>query len=519
MRRPSSWSIADVIDLEYLLGRESGADEAGVRERVLGRMRGGMPALPRERRRTVLRAWLETRREGEEGRLPGRTVSAAWRLLGVMGWVVGAMVGAAVTGGLLNYRGAYPVNVALFLGVTVGVPLLFLVATMGLGMLRWATGGWDEVRPVRALLTGLAWLGHAGLRRLPGEQREGLRGALATVSRKREIYGSLAMWPVWIVTQGFAVAFSGGVLAVLLAHVAATDLAFGWQSTLSLGPEAVERLVTAMAWPWSAWAPQAKPGLQEIVGSRFTYTAGVGALDPAATASWWPFLAYAVGIYGLAPRVLLLAWAMYRLRAGLRAVSFNHERGNALYRRLTGPVVRTEEPGMTVPEPEPPAPAMAHEESGAPCLALVAAEMGMDRAALEGGVSRALGWRVDETMPVRIDHPSGNPEVMAAAGSRDGERAGIVVVVPGRRSPIRAMAVCLRRIGEASGGQGESVLLVAGRSGEEGWGRATEEELRHWRRFQAANGLRWTVESWPGLVTGGGVTDAGGNGTSGGGAA
>lgn len=503
-----------MIDLEYLLGRDSGAEDAGVRERVLGRLRDGLPALPRERRRTVLRAWLETRREGEGGALPGRTVSGAWRLLVGAGWLVGALVGAGVTGGLLHYRGEYPVNVALFLGATVGVQLLFLVAMLGIGMLRWATGGWDEVRPVRALLTGLAWLGHAGLRRLPGEQREGLRAALAMVARKREIYGSLALWPVWIVTQGFAVAFNGGVLAVLLAHVAATDLAFGWQSTLSLGPEAVDRMVGAMAWPWSGWAPQAKPGLEAIVGSRFTYTAGVGALEPGAAAAWWPFLAYSVGFYGLAPRLVLLGWAVSRLRAGLRAVSFNHERGNALYRRLTGPVVRTEEAGEAEPEPEPPAPVTAHEGSGAACLALVAADMAMDRGVLEVGVGRALGWRVGEAMAVKIDHPSGNPDAMAAAGGGDGERAGIVVVVPGRRSPIRAMAVCLRRLGEASGGRGESVLLVAGRSGDDGWGRATEEELRHWRRFQSANGLRWTVESWPATTAGGG-----GNGATGGGAA
>ncbi|MFN2425938.1 MAG: DUF2868 domain-containing protein, partial [Candidatus Binatia bacterium] len=132
-------------------------------------------------------------------------------------------------------RGEAPVNVAWFFAATVGVQWLVLAASLAFWMARRLTG--SGAGPLRTLASALAWSFGAGLRRLSGERRENLREALATIEHRREIYGAVAAWPSVVVTQLFGVCFNVGVLVTLLAHVALSDVGFGWQSTLRTGPE------------------------------------------------------------------------------------------------------------------------------------------------------------------------------------------------------------------------------------------------------------------------------------------
>ena len=490
MSRPTPWKIADLIDFECLLAGETGAEET--------RWRGRLPdaAHDAEGRRRLFKAWLYLRRGESAEPLPGKSVEGGWSTLLALSLVAGTALGASVTGALLHYKGAEPVNVSWFLACTVGVQMLVLAAAATLWLLRTVTDWFDDFHPLRGLLAGLVWACSFGLRRLPGEQRERLRARLAVLGRKREIYGSLAVWPLLIVTQFFAVTYNLGILAVLVAHVSTTDLAFAWQSTLHLGPEAAYRLVSALAAPWAWCAPNAHPTLAQVIASRFSYSEGIAPLDRGAMASWWPFLCYAVAFYGLLVRFALLVFAMVKMRAGLRGLTFDHEGCNALFRRLTGPVVQAQADTAALEIPAPAAQFTEHAARGGACLALVAADVELSAEQPADYIGRVFGWRVTQTLPAQIDHPSGNAETLAAVASEGANCASIVVVVRARRAPIKAIALFLQKVAETAGAKPEVIVLLVGRRDGADFVRVEDEEFTHWRNFQAIHGLRISLEKW-----------------------
>lgn len=492
MSRSTPWKIADVIDFECLLAAETGAEET--------RWRGRLPDVPpgddAGARRRLFKAWLYLRRgEGAEP-LPGEGMAAGWGRLLLLSLILGTALGASVAGALLHYKGAEPVNVSWFLACTVGVQMLVLAGAALLWLLRAVTDWFEDFHPLRGLLAGLVWVLSTGLRRLPGAQRERLRAGLAILGRKREIYGSLAVWPFLIVTQLFAVGYNLGILALLVTHVSATDLAFAWQSTLHLGPEAAYRIVAALAAPWAWFAPHAHPTLSEVVGSRFSYSEGIAPLDRAAMASWWPFLCYAVICYGLLVRGALLVFAGVKLRAGLRGLAFDHEGCNALFRRLTGPMVQAQAGTAALEIPAAVTPATAHAARGGACLALVAADVELPAEQLADYIGKTFGWRVTQTLPAQIDHPSGNAETLAVVAGEAANCASIVVIARARRAPIKAIALFLQKIAATAGAKPEVILLLTGRRDGAGFSPVEEGELMHWRNFQAIHGLRLSLERW-----------------------
>ncbi len=492
MSRPTPWKIAELIDFECLLADGTGAEET--------RWRGRLPDVPpgddAEGRRRLFKAWLYLRR-GEAGEaLPGESVAGGWGTLLLLSLLAGTALGASVTGALLHYKGDEPVNVSWFLACTVGVQMLVLAGAIVLWLLRAATDWLDDFHPLRGLLSGFVWMCSAGLRQLPGEKRERLRASLAVLGRKREIYGSLAAWPFLIVTQLFAVGYNLGILALLLAHVSTTDLAFGWQSTLHLGPEAAHRLVSALAAPWVWFAPNAHPTLAEVIASRFSYSEGIAPLDRRAMASWWPFLCYAVAFYGLLLRGTLLLFAMVKLRAGLHGLTFDHEGCNALFRRLTGPVVQTQAETAALEIPNSAATTTAHAARGGTCLALIATDVELPVERLADYLGQTFGWRVAQTLPAQIDHPSGNAETFTALASEPAGYASVVVVARARRAPIKAIALFLQKVADAVGAKPEVILLLVGRKDGAVFAPVEDGELTHWRNFQAIHGLRLSLEKW-----------------------
>ncbi len=491
MSRSPSWKIADLIDFEFLLAGETGAE--GGREFFEAHIRPQLGPGGEPDRRSVFQAWLVARR-ADAKRTIGQRCTAAGKALASLGGLVGLVLGGCVTAALLHYKGSEPVNVATFLGWTVGVQMLLLVAAVLVGLGRATAGFFEDFHPLRGILAALGWALSAGLRKLPGEDRERLRATLANLARKHEIYGSLVAWPFLIVTQIFAVGYNLGILIVLLMHVAATDLAFGWQSTLHLSPEAAHRIVSALAAPWSWFAPNAHPVLEDIVASRFSYSAGITPLDSAAMASWWPFLGYAVACYGLLLRGALLAFGAWKMRAGLRALTFDHEGCNALFRRLTGPVVLAQNGTAVLAIPRPAASSAAPPGRGGACLALVATDLVLPANQPADYLSQTCGWRVTQTLAVQIDHPSGNAEALAA--SARGALAGVVVVVRARRAPIKAIALFLQKIAASVGPKTELVVLLVGRGDGAGFARVEDDDFTHWRNFQAIHGLRLSVEKW-----------------------
>jgi len=496
VRRAESWTIADILDFEYLLTADSAGDDDATRTRdraifeqkiapEFGVADGG-------ERRQVFRRWLEARREASGSDLPGAHFVAGWQTLLTFATLTGLVLGISVTAGLLHYRGKEPVNVAWFFAATVGVQWVILIAAFAWWLLRRTTGLLDGFRPLRALMSALTWAFSAGLRRLPGERRDRFRASLATISRHREIYGSLATWPVLVVTQVFGVCFNLGVLGTLLLQVALSDVAFGWQSTLRTSPEEAFHIVATVSVPWSR-LPNPHPTFDQVVASRFAYSAGIAPLSQTAMTSWWPFLCYAVAIYGLLVRLFLLAWCLGGLRRSLRGVTFDHHGCNALLRRLTGPVIQaqTGTPALTIPESVPGAAPRRAGES----LLLLAEDLAAENDALTTYLSTNLGWKVSKILTVQIDHPSGNASALQEIAASAPQLAGIVIGIPARRAPIKAIALFLQKV-SAAGGGAETLIMLLGRHTGETYDPVSDEDYGHWKNFNAIHGLHLGIEKW-----------------------
>jgi hypothetical protein len=494
------WSIADVIDFEFLLSAPEVGDEDAARKRArtwLDRQNGPRyPGGDASERRAVFREWLEARRATAGTALPGASFRAGYQTLLAVAAVLGLALGATLTATLLHYKGAEPVNVTVFLAWTVGLQILILAGGLLFALLRRTTRAFSEWQPLRWTIAGLLWLFSAGLRRLPGEQRERVRAVLGLIEHKRGLYGSLALWPLLVVTQVFGVCYNIGILATLLGHVATTDLAFGWQSTLQASPEQVHTIVRELATPWAWFAPNAYPTLAQIEGSRFQYAQGVQSLAPDALAAWWPFLCHAVTFYGLLVRVFLLVLALAKMRGALRRLPFDHHACNTLWRHLLGTFVETQggEAGLTIPDRT--AAAGPRQHASGTALVLVTEDVQIEQAAVAEKLRANFGWEVAERLPAEIAHPTGNAEILKRLAADAGKFAGVVVLMRAKRSPIKAIALFLRKVAEVAGPKTELVVLLVGRKQNGGFTAVADEEAAHWHNFAAIYGLRLGIEKW-----------------------
>jgi hypothetical protein len=120
-----------------------------------------------------------------------------------------------------------------------------------------------------------------------------------------------------------------------------TDLAFRWSTTLDANPEAVTRIVHAIAWPWHFFAPSAVPSAELVEQSQFFRLDSGGPVSGRALTAWWPFTLCTIVTYGLLPRLLMLGIAVARLRAAERALLLDDPRVTALVDRMAAPAVET----------------------------------------------------------------------------------------------------------------------------------------------------------------------------------
>jgi hypothetical protein len=489
-----SWKIADVLDFEWLLATDAELDQAALRSRdgtlsseiLAGRGR------PHDRRE-IFREWLQARRRGISEMLPGEYFLNAWQLLVVISALMGAGLGLSVAAALLlAYTGDEPVNVGWFFACTVGIQWLILLASLLIWLLRRTTHLFENFRPLRNFLAALLWSLSAAFQQLPGEQRQRVRARLMAIRRKGEVF-QLLVWPLLMITQIFGVFFNVGVLIALLLPLG-RDVAFGWQSTVKTSPETVYQLVASIATPWS-FLPKSHPTREDVLQSRFSYSEGIRSLSSSAMTSWWPFLFYATIFYGLLVRICLLLWCVLSLRGALRGFSFHHAGHNALFRRLTGPIIQgqLETAKLDVPESFT---SIDHKTSGR-CLALVASELEVPETEVKLSLS-TLGWQLAlPILPLRVDDPSGNASAIDRIEREASSLAGIAVLVGERRTPIRAIALTLERITRVAGASVEVLVLLVHAGADEASPQEATERLGTWRNFLAIHDLRVGLEGWP----------------------
>jgi len=428
---------------------------------------------------TVLRGWLDARRSTESAPMPGSWLVRGWKALGGVAVTLGLLFGFVVANGALFYAGQAPVNVLVFLAVTVGVQWVMLLWAAFVWISRGAREASSRALVVMADHAG-RWLA-ALLEHLPGEQRARLRGEAAALRNLAGRNGELLRWPPLIALQSFGVMWNVGVLAALLLRVLATDVAFGWESTWSRGPGGMHTVAQTLSAPWHWFAPSASPTLTQVELSQFRYQEGIAGLDRAATAAWWPWLAGVIAVYGLLPRAVLLSWFTSRQRRTLQRVSFDEPRHKAAWRRIAGPVVKTEGSAHDDLAGQGLKTALAKARTTEPGGVLIASNLAAAREPIVHWVSAQLGWRVTAVEEVQIDFPSANDDALV----RIGAVPRWLIAVPARFTAFAAFAQFLEALGKA-GTAKEGYVLVVGPDAtapEEDW-------VRYWRdvlRAEAGN--------------------------------
>ena len=351
----SEWTIGDVVNFEYFLNQDNNRPEGAVsreRDRTLF-LEAIQPELDpgeEEKPGTVLKLWLERQKEERASTdlLPGDFYEESLRLLRLFFLIAGAGAGILVCGSLFSYTGKNPLNVFYFLSITVFFQLFLLVFLAGSFLLRTRFSRFSTfVRPFPLLgrlvetLLLKTFVILAG--KVSAEQRSALCAAAGGARKQTRTHGTLFLWPVFILMQVLGVGFNLGLLGCTVFTVLVFDTAFGWQSTLQLGPGMVHTIVSLLAAPWSWFMPAsaASPSLEQIEGSPIVLKYGITQLATGDLVSWWPFLCMAILFYGLLPRIALFFAGQKAFWSAVKRQPFDDASCRRLLHRLMTPIVST----------------------------------------------------------------------------------------------------------------------------------------------------------------------------------
>jgi hypothetical protein len=352
------WNFEDVLDLFYFFhaDEDQGSDEEKLHHRdrhfYLNSRQQAESTIPD--RHQCLALWLKNRRaaelQGTDPFVPGDAIRQTLAFFRFILFLGGILLGCSLALSYFVYTGQTPLNVFHFLVIFILPQLLFitLLAVQGLFALKKSARPSALTRLLTTLFTQLFLLLQKRLfARLPASKRTGITGILT-----RE-HGALSYWPLFLGSQLFGIGLNIGILGVTMLKIATTDLAFGWQSTLHLGPENLYSLVRIIATPWSWLLPAnlAFPSLMEIEGSRIILKDGTLHLLTANLTSWWPFLLLSLLVYGLLPRIIL---SLFGLSMEWRAIrqQLGKTRYDAIVKRMLTPLVTTQAPPAPKASPE-----------------------------------------------------------------------------------------------------------------------------------------------------------------------
>lgn len=313
--------IALIMDLEAQFERDASVSAAGrqtdlaARDGAIGARIAAahgaavadMDARARSHDRVlaaVFAAWLQQAGGAER---PGRRYEHGMRVAANLLAVVVAVAVGVACATTLHYDGSVPVNVNRFLGIFV----LGQVALLGLMTIALAWGKGSMLAPLLRACAQSRWV---------TRQRADFADGAGAAAARFEQHADVERLTLFVLAQRVAVAGNVAAMAVLLALVAFTDLAFCWSSTLFDSATVMRNLTQAVAAPWAWCLPDAAPGVAFVEQTQWVRMPGayVGGptLAEAATASraWWPFLAVALAVWGLLPRLCAWAFGAWRVR-------------------------------------------------------------------------------------------------------------------------------------------------------------------------------------------------------------
>jgi hypothetical protein len=352
----TKWQYNHIIDLEYFCHQDAEKDRTELHQRdrnIFLRHQDQLANKSEPASHDLIRLWLAERKEtefpGPEKKSPGTIFGDVYLLVRNLAAIKGIFVGVIAGFTFFTYTGTTPVNVFHFL-------LLFVVSQLFFAGFLIAACLLHPLLPklklpsfysllFRGMLTRLvSFLHKKWLQKMDAGQRASVSHAFGIFRARSSVYGFLFYWPLFILSQLFAMGFNIGLLAATLLKISTSDLAFGWQSTIQFSVEAIHRAVMLAALPWSWFVSRESsyPSLAEIEGSRIILKEGIYHLTTGNLIAWWPFLVFCLLFYGLFIRLALFTTGRILERTSLSKLKFDTPAFLALVRRMKTPLVSTQ---------------------------------------------------------------------------------------------------------------------------------------------------------------------------------
>lgn len=450
---PTQWTLSDLVDFEALLARDGDAVvDQTQRQHFLRDIRPRLTDIKDagERRRVGLRLWLEQRRVADDittGKWFGHTLDLA-------GWVACALLivmGMGLVSGLL-LGAQQTAHVVIFFGLALVLPWLVFGAGAVAHLTGVGHGGLAAV--VRTVLRFFASRDERG-----ENQQVVLQAVTETQASQRVLSAVLAG-----LTQRGAVGFNVGLILAFVGCLLLFNVRFYWEATPQAGMDVVlSTAVQIIATPWGWLWPQAVPDMVDVASTRLL----ADAMPVAGDGSWWRFLLMSLLIWGLLPRLLLIALFRRTMQRALAQLDFQAARHRALWRQLS-----TVERGEVATGPV----------DGA--LILDVGGHGVTGASIRGFLLRRLRVNPQETLLVAVldeQHEAQAEEALSAGP------AGVVMLVESWTLSPRQIDSLHGRLRKAVGSGVPMIWLVfALRNG--GPAAPTEADMQRWAR--TIDGLR-----------------------------
>ncbi|WP_027358193.1 DUF2868 domain-containing protein [Desulforegula conservatrix] len=346
----NGWTYKDIIDLEYAFFLDSrnsdlGPEDKEKRDRgiFIGlKSKGLVDDLSSDSSLVLEWARAITASYGFR-KTPGTALLIIWKYFLAVMALAGFVAGASAVSAVLYYKGEAPVNVAIFLAITV-LPHWIFLFILGLRFF-FSLFSAEENRKCYPLLylfisRAISWL---TLGQGNNFRKNGGDSFDSWIIKLLKVYSSTFFWPILVLAQVFGLGAGIASLLVTFIKIAFTDLAFGWQSTLVTAPEKIHAVASFLAipWKWLFHEGSGFPDLASVEGSRIILKDGILSLSTPDLASWWPFLCLCIIFYAVIPRLFLLLSGLWIANKKPDTLVFSHADCAHLVFRMRSPIFDT----------------------------------------------------------------------------------------------------------------------------------------------------------------------------------
>ncbi len=319
-------SIKSYLDLSQLLKEYRGSHEEN---RSFALKHKKLQKAPTK----LLLKWLERHSFKIRGELNSKKyleyLSSFDSIMGILFFIMGFFVGL----GLLSYNGQAPVNIIYYLLIAMVLPIF----SMSVSLFTMFSHG--RVANFFTMLFPLHWIEKI-LIHIPFRKK--------IENFKPPFSFEFSKWMFIERIHLFSLLFSIGLLLSLVLMVVATDIAFGWSTTLQISADSFHSFISSIAILWRDMFPSAVPSLELVELSHYFRLGEKLDISMVHNAdklgAWWKFLAMTTVIYAIGLRFIFLIFSKDMLQKQLEREFLLLDGVKGILREFHTPFVSTQAP-------------------------------------------------------------------------------------------------------------------------------------------------------------------------------